>query len=262
MITKEYWNNRVKKYGHTGWSDSITYAYDQKARLFAVEKVIAALNPNRSTAFDFGTGSGDFAKLLSDHFKQVIAFDISDSVVEIAKRKYGNTTKITFLVGKEIKESGIMPKTVDLVLSVTVLQHIMDDTELTGALNYFHDIMKDNAFIIAFEHCLGHRPEIIQSSYQRFMGLEDWRQTFLNSGLSLSKTYGFYHPIEMPCETYLWYRSHFTYAKVIMLRLLPKYWANKYYNHVARKSIKGKDDFLWDEKRESVSKIMVFKKSC
>ena len=87
---KEFWNDRVKKYGHTGWADNFIYAYDQQARLLAVEKIVNSLTCEKTLALDFGTGSGDFANLLSKYFDKVIAFDISDTVIEIAKYENGS----------------------------------------------------------------------------------------------------------------------------------------------------------------------------
>jgi len=102
---KEFWNNRIRKYGHTGWADSLIYAYDQQARLIAIGEILNSLTCNKSVALDFGTGSGDFANLLSKQFDKVIAFDISDVVVEIAKRKYGKAENIQFYCGNHIDET-------------------------------------------------------------------------------------------------------------------------------------------------------------
>lgn len=47
---KEFWNARVEKYSHTGWSNSFIYAYDQQARLTAVEKILNSLSFNTLSA--------------------------------------------------------------------------------------------------------------------------------------------------------------------------------------------------------------------
>lgn len=56
METVNFWNDRVKKYGHTGWGDKVIYAYDQQARLITIETILNSLTCNKSVALDFGTG--------------------------------------------------------------------------------------------------------------------------------------------------------------------------------------------------------------
>jgi ubiquinone/menaquinone biosynthesis C-methylase UbiE len=259
---KEFWNTRTKKYGHTGWSNSFIYAYDQQARLMAVEKILNSLSFNTSLALDFGTGSGDFAGLLAKYFESVIAFDISDAVIRKAKKKYGQIKNIQFIGGNNIEEIGIPFNTVDVILTVTVLDHIMADCELTKILKYFERLLNEKGIIVAFEYALNHKKS--PTSYQRFMQLEDWRTIFLNCGFSLDKSYGFYHPSEDPCESYLSYKSHTTGIKGKMLRLLAKVhpeFANKYLNKLASRYLLAKNDF-WGENRPGSSplKIMIFRK--
>ena len=71
--SKDFWNGRVKKYGHTGWADIFIYAYDQQARLRVIENILKQLEFNKSLAFDFGTGTGDFANLLLGYFEKEIS---------------------------------------------------------------------------------------------------------------------------------------------------------------------------------------------
>ena len=40
---KVFWNERCKKYGHTGWSDKLAYKYDQSLRLRAIDKALSRL---------------------------------------------------------------------------------------------------------------------------------------------------------------------------------------------------------------------------
>lgn len=43
-LNKEYWENRTKEKGHTGWSDPIIYSYDQKIRLNTVKYILKSLS--------------------------------------------------------------------------------------------------------------------------------------------------------------------------------------------------------------------------
>ena len=217
---KEFWNNRAKKYGHTGWADSLIYAFDQQARILAIKNILTSLDCNKSLALDFGTGLGDFANLLSKYFKKVIAFDISEAVIRVAKRKYEKVKNIQFHSGNHIEKIGIYNfpnETVDLILSVTVLDHIISDPELIKTLKYFQKILRQDGIIIAFEYSLDYEKQV--TLYQRFMKLEEWRSIFLHCGFYLYKYYGFYHPVEMPCLSYLSYKSRISGVKGKILRL-------------------------------------------
>ena len=46
MSSAAYWTERVRRYGHTGWSDAATYWYDQRLRL----KVAELESPDRIVA--------------------------------------------------------------------------------------------------------------------------------------------------------------------------------------------------------------------
>ena len=38
MSGAQFWAERVRRYGHTGWSDAAVYAYDQRLRLAALDR--------------------------------------------------------------------------------------------------------------------------------------------------------------------------------------------------------------------------------
>ncbi len=43
-LNKEYWENRTKEKGHTGWADPLIYSYDQKIRLNTIEYILKAMS--------------------------------------------------------------------------------------------------------------------------------------------------------------------------------------------------------------------------
>ena len=61
MSSAAFWSQRVRRYGHTGWSDAATYAYDQRLRLKAVSWLLKPM----AAALDYGCGVGDFCALLA-----------------------------------------------------------------------------------------------------------------------------------------------------------------------------------------------------
>ena len=260
---REFWNKRARRYGHTGWTDNLIYVYDQQARLLAIEKILSTLTCHKSVALDFGCGSGDFSNLLAKYFEKVIAFDISDKVVEIAKGRYGKIKNIQFHCDSYIKNIEIPEDSIDLILSVTVLDHIMDDSELLGTLAYFKKILKNDGFLIALESAYDYSKP--KSFYKKFTEFKQWLAIFSQCGFSLNKYYHFCDPLEYPCDSYLSYKRSIGDFKAKVLTLISR-WAtsklmDKYLGKLAVKNLQGENDFLWEkEKQPSSTKIMIFKK--
>ena len=224
------------------------------------------MNPSLSLALDFGTGSGDFACLLSKKFEGVIAFDISDRVIGVARKKYGSISNIKFITTGDVKDTGIQANSVDLILCITVLQSIMDDKKLDETINYFNDVLRKNGFIVALEFASDAESGFDGSaSYLRFIRFKDWCSLFEKNGFRLHRSYGFYHPTDMPCHSYSEYRRKLGYSKFKALGLVSKFlnltWKDKYLNYIAAESTRrGEYDFIWTDKKRSLSKFMVFQK--
>src|SRR6266404_4273273 len=87
MPAPTFWKDRVKVHGHTGWAYPRIYAFDQAARLLAIQDTVDRFGLSGDAAMDYGCGTGDFSRLLSTAFKHVYAFDICDDVVKIAETR-------------------------------------------------------------------------------------------------------------------------------------------------------------------------------
>ena len=201
---------------------------------------------------------------MSKKFEKVIAFDVSCAAVEVAKKRYGNTEKINFICKNNIREAGIARNTVDMILSVTVLGHIMGDSELIQTINHFRDILTKDGTIIAMEYATDYEKPTT-SPYQRYMKLKEWQSIFLQCGFHLHKYYGFYHPIEIPCRSYSSYARRFQNFRGKILRLFLNRFnhdiVNRHLNRLANKYIRGQNDFFGQEdQQQSPTKIMIFRK--
>ena len=86
MESDAFWDQRVKDFGHTGWSNPMVYAFDQAARIATIERLLIDLTLPKNLALDYGCGVGDFSKVLTKYFDNVIACDISEQALEQAKR--------------------------------------------------------------------------------------------------------------------------------------------------------------------------------
>jgi len=256
-MNKQFWNNRAKIYGHTGWEDPVIYAYDQYVRIKAIEKIINSLDCERKLALDFGTGTGDFAQILSKEFKSVLAFDISRSVLNIAQDKYGHIPNIKFLHGNSIKDVVIDDDSLNLILSITVLDHILEDKELSKTILHFEKKLSKNSYIVALEY-----PPLDKrdgNAYQRFLQFSEWCSLFSNCGFYLEKYYGFYHPKKFPCKSYKLYSNNWAVKFFKKLKNF-SYLKKRILKKLAYSFIRGKYDFFWEGREEDILKIMIFRK--
>src|SRR5262249_16246215 len=127
MSKSDFWSERVARYGHPGWMDPVVYAFDQEARLFAVEKLARQYGVRADCSLDFGCGTGGFSRLLTQWSQRVIGFDITTEAIAIARQSTPKSLTVEYRGGGSITELGLAPNSVDFVLTVTVLDHIMDD---------------------------------------------------------------------------------------------------------------------------------------
>ncbi len=256
---RQFWNDRTRRFKHTGWADGTIYAFDQPARLLAIEHIIVQVLSSQKSVLDFGTGSGDFAALLSKTFVRVIASDISNEVIEIARQYHSLKENIEFICTDDVNTLPIEPHTLDMVLSITVLGHILKDSSLKATLEKFRQMLGTSGLLLAMEYTPRH--EMTASAYQRFRSYDEWKSIFAESGFELECCFGFYHPSEAPCPSYRRYRRH------PLLKILSKAphffksqrWVKRFCQRRAERILNGATDMWWEAKDQDVLRIMVFR---
>ena len=151
----------------------------------------------------------------------------------------------------------ISDSSLDLILSVTVLGHLMDDNLLHSHLQFFKNKLTNNGQIIALEYTPPNK--IPQSEYQKFLTFSEWQDAFSENGFILDDCYGFYSPTEASCNSYDKYRG---YLIVKILRIFQRFeWQRNKLAIVAKKSVNDNDDYFWPNESNDLLKIMVYKKS-
>lgn len=254
---KRFWNKRAEDFRHTGWGNYLKYAFDQPARLKAIETVLAGTAVGNDTALDYGCGTGDFSVALSSRFRKVIAYDISDEVIRIAKSLRRSEERIEFSSDPALLESGIPDDSLDLVLSVTVLDHILDDHELLGQLELFRRKLKPGGRLVALEYSVpGKQPP---SAYQRFSTSGEWESLFRRAGFDFDARFGFYHPDRRPSRSYLGYRFH--PAKWFWSLFMEKEFARNHIRALAERAVARSDDLVREAGPDDWMRIMILKKA-
>lgn len=200
MVTIDYWNKRVEKYGHTGHSEPFYYCFDQQARLFAVDAILKALNTKLDAILDFGCGSGDFLELLSHYSKKVYGFDPSENVVKLAQKTYKDRP---FLITNDLQNCAVK-NGFNCILSVTVLQSLtVEQLEIT--LPKLTGLLAEGAKMICMEFFVN---DTYQQEKDEFKTSErQWLNLLDKYNIKVVDTQGFYNPVVFPGKSWKRYQS-------------------------------------------------------
>ncbi len=190
-----FWTHRLRAHGHTGWSDQLVYAYDQLERLAIVSSVLKDLPETGGPhlAIDFGCGTGDFCRLLLARGYEVCGYD---PFVQ------PRITSPAFHHARRHAEIPFDTSTVALVLSVTVLDHLLDEAALDEALGLVWDKLRPDGHLILVEYALDSESERTQemrdNRYQAFRTVKDWQDRLAAHGLRREMMRPVPHPLENP----------------------------------------------------------------
>ena len=150
-MSESFWNQRASDCGHTGWSNQLIYKYDQPLRIKALIRIIKSTVKNLSSmsALDIGCGTGDLVNELAGLGVRVTGIDISSAVLEIAKSRSFVPNNSEY-INKSILD--IQDKEqFQVITSITVLQHIINDGQLEQALQNIHDALHKRGWFIFLE---------------------------------------------------------------------------------------------------------------
>lgn len=185
----EFWSKRGRKVGHTGWKQPVIYAFDQRQRLRLVERCLSGLGlPRGARVLDFGCGTGDFSRLLLQQGHQVFGYDpYFEPTLSHPRFRYL----------KQVSELERLEPGLDLILSVTVLDHVLDDGELAALLERFRHLASSRGTLVALEYA-PEREAPPPAPHQAYRSLASWRRLLNGAGWSLQQQQSVAHPKEAP----------------------------------------------------------------
>ncbi|MBU4360491.1 class I SAM-dependent methyltransferase [Patescibacteria group bacterium] len=99
------------------------------------------------TCLEFGSGNGRMTEFLAGIFSKVYAVDISEGMIESAKKRLKYIENISYLAEKKDNKIGLDDKSVDFIFSYIVLQHLPSKKMVKDVLNKFYRILKNDGFI-------------------------------------------------------------------------------------------------------------------
>jgi 2-polyprenyl-3-methyl-5-hydroxy-6-metoxy-1,4-benzoquinol methylase len=195
-----FWNNRFIKYGHTGWNNYYLYYLDQEARKSAILKLLDTdiKDGDKISALDFGCGTGDFTKLLSTKYEQAVGIDISNELINRNSIDNKNES-IKYISNLNFIKTEV--KQFNLILSITVLGHILDEKELSETLDTLYNLLDKNGKALFIENTVAENKNA-PNDYQALKTTEQWQQSFTSAKFKINSTYSFDTPDIRFSETY------------------------------------------------------------
>ena len=189
MNLKKYWNNRFINHGHTGWKFKPVYKYDQRLRLKELSKILDHYNffnyGETKEILDIGCGTGDFLAFFSKYNVNLTGIDLSPAVIEFAKERFKNQKNVHILA-KDIKDFYPEHK-FDLILSITVMQHIIEDSLQMEILQNLRNYLKPGGILILLESILRKKKEKYDNShyYLNYKTIDEWIELFIKCGYKI-----------------------------------------------------------------------------
>ncbi|HEV3228685.1 MAG TPA: class I SAM-dependent methyltransferase [Solirubrobacteraceae bacterium] len=86
----------------------------------------------RGPALDFGCGVGRQARVLAEHFDEVVGVDISEEMIRLARRLNEGIEGLRFCVNASADLRAMQGEAFDFVYSQLVLQHLPDERTILG----------------------------------------------------------------------------------------------------------------------------------
>lgn len=159
------------------------YLNPPRHTVYPLEYSYALLGDIRGkVVLDFGCGSGENALLLTRRAARVVAVDISESLLQLARRRLevnGLAGAARFLVGSA-HDLPLKDSSVDLVLGVAILHHLdLDAASLevyrvlkSGGRGIFQEPVRDSRLLRGFRRCIPYRaPDV--SPFERPLGASE-----------------------------------------------------------------------------------------
>jgi ubiquinone/menaquinone biosynthesis C-methylase UbiE len=119
----------------------------------------------RERALDFGCGVGRLTRPLAGHFGECVGVDISEGMVEQARRLNADVPHATFVVNAAGDLHRFDDASFDLVYSVIVLQHVPDRVAIERYIGEFCRVLRPGG--LAIFQLPSHIPKIFRLQWRR-----------------------------------------------------------------------------------------------
>lgn len=177
----DFWDDRARRYGRIacGYLDPWSYQYEEHLR-WDVFLRLCRPRPNERV-LDVGCGTGRWSVRIAELGCDVSAIDISAEMIRIATPD----PRVEYRVGAA-EEVDYPNGNFDLALSVTVLQHIIEESLLQQALENLHRMLKRSGRLFLLEYSpLRPVPKPAAIGYMTYRTHDEWLRLIGNAGFEL-----------------------------------------------------------------------------
>jgi len=182
---RQYWEERAVKHGRLacGYLDPRHQVYEQPLRWAAFARM-SPIKPGERV-LDIGCGVGTWSVRMAEQGAQVLGVDISAAMIDMAEPHAGVEYRVA-----AAHELDCPDRYFDLVVSVTVLQHITDPEELKRALRNLRRMLKDSGRFFVLEYSPLHSVPSQELTYMRYRTHQQWIDLMASEGFALASTGG------------------------------------------------------------------------
>lgn len=182
---RQYWEERAVKHGRLacGYLDPRHQVYEQPLRWAAFARM-SPIKPGERV-LDIGCGVGTWSVRMAEQGAQVLGVDISAAMIDMAEPHAGVEYRVAAAHELDCPDGYF-----DLVVSVTVLQHITDPEELKRALRNLRRMLKDSGRFFVLEYSPLHSVPSQELTYMRYRTHQQWIDLMAGAGFALASSGG------------------------------------------------------------------------
>lgn len=204
-----YWNDRARRYGllAAGYLDRSQYEYEERLRWNAFQRLCSI--PERARVLDVGCGLGRWSARLAATGSSVVGTDVSALMIDMAAPHSGLTYEVC-----AAQDIAFPAESFDLILSVTVLQHITDDGDRLRALRNMRRMLAPSGRVFVLEYSPNEAPAAGEAGgYMRLCSHTEWLDAFRAAGYEVAAETGVrfvdarFHAASRAIERRLHFRS-------------------------------------------------------
>lgn len=190
--TLNYWKERFGKSGilSSGYTDALIYRFDEKVRWKIFLKEAGLKKGDK--ILDIGCNYGPWSIKLAKKKMVVTGIDIIEEAIEVAKINAAKESLPITFENVNVENSSFGDQEFDKIISITVLQHIINDSIFLKALVNIRRQLKDNGKFIMIESASKNKIEE-KLSFKRERSLDEQIKFCEQSGLELIKVKGVFN---------------------------------------------------------------------
>ena len=171
MNLKEEWNKRAKEdafryvsYFRKDWNDEVFYTWGEIQTRIVIDKFFQTQNidPSGWSALEIGCGAGRMSRALASRFKCVLAYDVSDEYIQIAREKNSHLKNVVFTVNDGASFPEVDNGSIDFVFSGWTMQHMPTKAIVTKNIAEIGRVLK-NGGLYKIDPVTTAHPKIVEA---------------------------------------------------------------------------------------------------